>query len=272
MQDYRRAFDIRPSRDLEPYVAGYDMVETSASSTAIPGVALPTHAIAFSYGDQAQLHLAERHVALPEVHLRSVIPTPWMVSGTNQLNFFFVRLRPPTLYHLTRGSVAELTGQITDTESLSLRPSPTQVTDALRAAPRAPASKVAVVERYLRLLFRGLCRDSPAVVRALNAGSRHLDQLMARARRSERQLRRDFQRYVGISPKSYRDMLRIEEACARLVYPRSGNLTHLALDLGFYDLPHFDRVFARYAGMSPSAFISKIDKGPVGAFVSEQGG
>jgi AraC-like DNA-binding protein len=179
---------------------------------------------------------------------------------------------PPSLYHLVRGSVDALTGQVVDLACFSSSSSLAGVADALHAAPRSVGAKVAVVERGLRRLLKDLPHDAPDFVRASARGFTALDRRLQESRYSERQIRRDFTRYVGISPKRYRDMVRIEAVCARLTHSRHVSLADLAHTFEFYDQAHFNKTFKRYAGMSPAAFERRLRLGPVGTFERDDSG
>lgn len=266
MADFLRLFDHPPSKELEPYVIGYDLVEVDGVDSEIPGIALPTHALAFCYGDPAWVRIGDRCERLPAVSVRSVIPSPWSVTGAGRLAFVFARLKPPSLYHLIRDDVSSLTGHTVDVASLGVRPSPSWVIEALRASRDQPVAKLAIVESYMRSAFLDLPQTLPAVVRLSTGVLRDPGRIATGIQCSERHLRREFLRYVGVSPKPYLDMLRVEAACVQLSRPRAGNLTSLAVDLEFYDLSHFNKTFRRYTGMSPSAFLSRIEAGPVGVF------
>lgn len=70
---------------------------------------------------------------------------------------------------------------------------------------------------------------------------------------SERQLERRFLRQVGITPKRFASLRRFERAVA--LAARSGSLTEVALEAGYYDQSHFIRDFRRYTGASPGSAL-----------------
>jgi AraC-like DNA-binding protein len=122
------------------------------------------------------------------------------------------------------------------------------------------AEQVACVERFFAAR---LPEDDEgfAVVQAIVAdmlclppGAR-VEELAARHGLSERTLQRLFRRYVGLGPKWVLQRYRLHEAAERMAAGDGDDLTRLALELGYYDLPHFTTHFRRAVGRSPAAFL-----------------
>jgi AraC-like DNA-binding protein len=72
---------------------------------------------------------------------------------------------------------------------------------------------------------------------------------------SARTLQRLFRRYVGLGPKWVLQRYRLHEAAERMAAGEGDDLTRLALELGYFDLPHFTTHFRRTVGRSPAAFL-----------------
>jgi AraC-like DNA-binding protein len=72
---------------------------------------------------------------------------------------------------------------------------------------------------------------------------------------SARTLQRLFRRYVGLGPKWVLQRYRLHEAAERMAGGEGDDLTRLALELGYFDLPHFTTHFRRAVGRSPAAFL-----------------
>jgi AraC-like DNA-binding protein len=76
---------------------------------------------------------------------------------------------------------------------------------------------------------------------------------------SVRQLDRKFKSLVGITPKLYSRIVRFQSTIDRFVSYRSGNLTAIALEKGYYDQAHFIHEFSHFAGFLPSFLSGKED-------------
>ena len=84
-----------------------------------------------------------------------------------------------------------------------------------------------------------------------------LEQLARVAAMSRSHLSRSFHEAVGIPLRAYVRNLRLERAQQILTRSPRVSLTDVALEAGFYDLPHFDKVFRERYGVSPSEFLRR---------------
>jgi len=75
---------------------------------------------------------------------------------------------------------------------------------------------------------------------------------------SVRQLERQFQAQVGMSPKSLARLTRFEAAQRRIVEARELSFTRLAHELGYADQAHFSREFRAFAEQSPGSFLAEM--------------
>ena len=84
-----------------------------------------------------------------------------------------------------------------------------------------------------------------------------LSQVAREARLSKFHFCRLFQRRVGMSFREYLCGIRLERAQA-LLADRELTVTEVAYAIGFNDLSHFDKVFSRIVGMSPTEYRKSI--------------
>jgi AraC-like DNA-binding protein len=97
-----------------------------------------------------------------------------------------------------------------------------------------------------------------------------LEELARVAAMSRSHLSRTFHDAVGIPLRAYVRHLRLERAQQILARSPRVSLTEVALEAGFYDLPHFDKAFRERYGVSPSEFLRRKALAP-GAAVPRQG-
>ena len=83
--------------------------------------------------------------------------------------------------------------------------------------------------------------------------SPRLGQLAAMASMGRSHFSHTFHDVVGMPLRDYVRDLRLKGA-VRLLLASSLSLTAIAVDAGFYDLPHFDKAFRQRLGMSPQEF------------------
>lgn len=74
---------------------------------------------------------------------------------------------------------------------------------------------------------------------------------------SQRHLNRIFDRYVGMSPKTFTRLVRINQAVRLLRNPHS-SLTNACTLCGFYDLPHFIHDFKTVCGIAPQEYRGRM--------------
>jgi len=74
---------------------------------------------------------------------------------------------------------------------------------------------------------------------------------------SERHFERRFSQTVGVSPRSYIRIARLNEAIRLIKIGRYGKLTDLAHALGYYDQSHFIRDIKTVSGITPKAIAVK---------------
>jgi AraC-like DNA-binding protein len=93
----------------------------------------------------------------------------------------------------------------------------------------------------------------------IRRGIPSMDALSQHVNLSQRHIERLYQQQVGLSPKFYSRLLRIEAARKALKQPND-SLTGLGLSLGFYDQSHFIREFKAIVGMTPSAYMEHSEQ------------
>lgn len=69
-----------------------------------------------------------------------------------------------------------------------------------------------------------------------------------------RQLRRLFKTYVGISPKVFQRVVRMQRAVGRMDRAPSSSWAGIATDCGYFDQSHLVREFRSLVGLSPTTF------------------
>ncbi|WP_438465006.1 helix-turn-helix domain-containing protein [Marinomonas sp. PE14-40] len=71
---------------------------------------------------------------------------------------------------------------------------------------------------------------------------------------SAREIQRKFKQYVGISPKVYQRLMKLNKVKGRLSSGDYESLTQLAIDNGYYDQAHFIREFKYFMKLTPKQY------------------
>ncbi len=82
-------------------------------------------------------------------------------------------------------------------------------------------------------------------------GNVKIDDLATFACLSRRQFRRVFTKTIGIGPKKFSKIIRIENALKDLLSLESFSVSDLAYQYGYYDQSHFTKDFTQVVGLSP---------------------
>jgi len=114
-------------------------------------------------------------------------------------------------------------------------------------------SKIAVIRRVFVFLDEH-AGDGPT-----------LRDLAGMARMSRSHFSRTFHAVAGTPLRTYIRELRLKRAHALLMHGTL-SLTSVAVESGFYDLPHFDKAFRRFLGISPRAFRARHAARRLGKF------
>lgn len=92
----------------------------------------------------------------------------------------------------------------------------------------------------------------------LHHGNLPISSLLSNLQISERQLQRTFEEHIGISPKRYSGLTRIQFFLKLLRNrPLETSLTSLGYDSGFYDQAHLIRELKNISGITPKQYISQ---------------
>ncbi|MDD8018394.1 MAG: helix-turn-helix domain-containing protein [Bacteroidota bacterium] len=87
-----------------------------------------------------------------------------------------------------------------------------------------------------------------------------VDDVVTRCSISKRTLQRLFNTYVGIHPKWMIRRYRFHDAVDQLEHGKTVDLPKLALDLGYFDQPHFIKDFKALIGKSPTEYLNDLKK------------
>jgi len=123
----------------------------------------------------------------------------------------------------------------------------------------SPKDRINVIEKFLLSELSRSADDTKSktlhnFISYLNKAEKNakLEQLIKGSGLSERQVQRLFNEFVGIPPKKYFEIKKIESAIK--LFKSSLNLTEIAYRSGYYDQSHFINSFKNYTGLLPKEF------------------
>jgi AraC-like DNA-binding protein len=251
---------IPPGPALRPFVRCY-----WAFTRAAPLIGLreeymhPTggYGIVFNFGDPVQLSgqkvtapvfLDGTNTASSKMGFQGKVEqigvSFWVGGGYSFLGvpLEVVRDIPLALAELDRAGMDSLYGRLCEAPNLQTR--------------------IALLEAWLLDRLRQGRERHPIVPETLAAlravqGQVAIPTLADRFYISQRQLERLYKTQVGISPKQYAGLLRVEAARLALKHLQTRSLTDLAVEYGFYDQAHFIREFSAVVGLTPHRYVER---------------
>jgi AraC-like DNA-binding protein len=178
----------------------------------------------------------------------------------NRVNYLAVRFQPGSFLHFFDSPANYCADQIMPLEMLSGKREHELIERLMEE--NHIRSKIELLESCLTRLLMRSNKSDPAVTIAVNnvlkcKGDVRISWLSRIANCSQRQLCRKFCTWVGVSPKSFCNIIRFQSTL-RILHARSKcNLLSIALDGGYYDQSHFIHEFNSYFGLTPSEFIAR---------------
>ncbi|HYM61758.1 MAG TPA: helix-turn-helix domain-containing protein [Thermoanaerobaculia bacterium] len=162
----------------------------------------------------------------------------------------------PFLADRARGLNKLATTLGTEWDDLAKKVEPAVLADDYDAA-------VAIVEDHLieRLLTATVDLKkikAAAQMLHLQKGQFRIAELAEHCNLSSRQLQRQFQDAVGVSPKTLARAIRFEEIRKRLMFDPDQSLTMLAHEYGYTDQAHFIHDFREFAGRTPGELAREM--------------
>ena len=131
------------------------------------------------------------------------------------------------------------------------------------AANNAP-SKLKMTESHLLDLFKTSLPDTDLIdferyvsTNVLTKGS--IEDFNSSISISKKSFIQKFKKFYLLTPNKYLKLKRVNAAVQRMKAGDFFNLTQVGFESGFYDQPHFTRVFKEFCGVTPREFLCNIN-------------
>lgn len=181
------------------------------------------------------------------------------VHYRGEVGHIMAELKPTAMLRLFRIPAVEITGLSTDIRDFLPQRAVNHMLDYFRAAPDR-ASRIAA---FSQLLLGQLSAESDRGSLVADVAD-HIDASHGRVRVadlaehfdvSKRTLTRKFTEIVGLTPKRYATVARLNNSIRLLSTKAFDNLAEIAATAGYYDEAHMSHDFTRHFGTSPARFI-----------------
>ncbi len=124
------------------------------------------------------------------------------------------------------------------------------------------------LEDYLASLRKAACYSLGADQRRLadhirnmilcSAGNIRIQEIAEKTGYTPRYINHLFNRYFGLSPKTFEEIIRFQSAIQRINHNQEEQLTNIALESGYFDQAHFIREFKKYLTITPAEYRTLV--------------
>jgi AraC-like DNA-binding protein len=259
--------EMKPSALLQPYVQTYWYGQFNVDNSPFHCQhVMPNGFI------ELILHLSSRHCFFyqrnqwsqsPVYTLIGLFTKPYTVQFDERVHAFGIRFKPEGIYNLFGIPTIEFSEDFIDIESVldksfssfSARFRELQDTDAMVQAANEYLSSVLKknsINYYYLNRAAEFIRQSGGLI--------GMDDLISNVYISRRQLEREFREKLGITPKQYIRIVRLNRVNELLLRSEKLSLSEITYETGFADQAHFIREFKNFSGVAPSRFIKTKEK------------
>jgi AraC-like DNA-binding protein len=253
--------EAAPASGLARLVKCYWSLELSAESEGVPEPVIPDGC------PEIVFNLAERFKRFgsdgrEEIQPSAIIVGPMRqhvtLQPTGNIKLFGIRFFPAGAFPFLGFPFCELADRIEDLYSI-WGDGASRFEERLYESPSfAQCASVANSELLSRLRV-SYAYDNIASVAAnsilTSEGMIAVNSVSSALGISNRQLERKFNERIGISPKVFSRIVRMQTVLKVLKADRDVNILDLALSQGFYDQSHFIKEFREFSGQTPTEFI-----------------
>lgn len=93
-----------------------------------------------------------------------------------------------------------------------------------------------------------------------NMGNIRVKELAENAGYSARYINMLFRQYIGISPKTFSEIIKFQYAVQLIDAHQEDRLTKIGLDIGYFDQAHFIKEFKKYSMVTPNEYRKMLKK------------
>jgi AraC-like DNA-binding protein len=252
-----------PSEWLKPFVFHYwEGVFNSDSGEPVQQKVLPNggvELVVHRSDRRCELELGGQWVNSPGYSLIGLWSGPYRVRFRKRVEVFGIQFKPEGILPISGIPASEFVDDPADMEAVKGRDF-RDLCHRLREIDSTP-QRIQCVESFLEKQLRIKEPDRDYLAEAVGlirreAGQISVEELSRQVFISRRQLEREFKANIGMSPKMYIRIARLNRAHRLLERDPSPNLAGLSYETGYADQAHFIREFKALTGVTSSEFVA----------------
>lgn len=254
---------FKPHTDLETIVKCYWTLDVSAQQNTERQLILPDGCVdmCFTLGDDIKRYTSEDDFIIqPRQMLLGQITEQFYIEPTGYVNTFAIRFYPYSLTNFIDLPLNEICNKETPLSILFGVEEAERLSQTIIQA-NTTEERIELVERFLfeRLNNKATIDNivkSTVDTMFLSKGSKHLNAILKDDKTKRRQLERNFKKKIGLSPKQFSKVIRLQATLQILLNQTKGNLTDIAYESEYYDQAHFIKDFKEFTGLTPKEFLT----------------
>lgn len=251
-----------PHQDLSTFVKCYWSLESPAEANPERQRIVPDGCMEmiFHYGDLYKQYVdGNKHIIQPRCFVFGQIVTPLEIEPTGITGIFSVRFHPDGFLPFATMPISEMENKAVALHDLFGGDVVLLEKSVLQA--KNNESRVSIIDEFLLNKLTSpdtinrIAKQSVALILQLN-GKLSVDELAEQLNVNRRQLERNFESAIGLSPKQLSKIIKFQATLKQLSTKQFQSLTAIAYDGHYYDQSHFIKDFKEFTGISPKRFYA----------------
>jgi len=214
----------------------------------------------FNFGDPLMTYEHDSKISkiLPPSFIYGQLDTFQTIISVGKIQMLIVVFHPFGISSLLKISAVEIRNEILDMETFYASASQTLNDQIFNSS--TIFSKIRTVENFLISKLSENHNQDQLTFQAINLihqqnGNLLVSQLISTLQVSERKLQRTFEEHIGLSPKRYSGVTRVQYFLKLLRKNPTISQTKLVYDAGFFDQAHLIREMKNISGITPSQYM-----------------
>jgi len=213
------------------------------------------------------IHLSDLHCDLvnrdswsqsPDYTIIGMYTRPYQVKFRDTVHVFGMRFKPEGFYNIFGMPASEIKEGFEDMSDIAgkeFRDFCHRLKELSTNKKRIDFAEDFLYKSYLRNNFNFSYVNRAAEIIRQKSGFINIDDLSDQAFISKRQLEREFKSKIGVSPKFYMRLSRLNKVYRLLNEGRELDFTTVSYECEYSDQAHFIRDFKNFTGISPRVFV-----------------
>lgn len=253
---------FEPHPDLRSLVNCYWTLKVPADAEKNRQRIVPDGCIemAFILGDDIKRYTSgDQYILQPRAMVLGQIIDPFYIEPTGYVDTFAIRFYPYGFANFVTVPIKELANKETPLSSLFEEKACKKLEGEIVRATDVK-ERIAIIERFLF----DMQQEGPTIDKLVKStvdallsskGSASIRTILQGDLSRRRQLERNFTRQIGLSPKQFGKVIRLQTALKMLLSQEGETLTEIAYESEYYDQAHFSKDFKEFTGTNPKTFL-----------------